>query len=65
MFGIGGGVVTTPALFAIFKMLGYEDGPSLKTAIGTSIAGLTRGAVPRLAKRRNIRGRAQRRTKRT
>lgn len=38
LFGIGGGVVTTPALFAIFKLLGYEDGPSLKTAIGTSIA---------------------------
>jgi uncharacterized protein len=38
LFGIGGGVVTTPALFAIFKLLGYADGPSLKTAIGTSLA---------------------------
>ncbi len=38
VFGIGGGIITTPALYAIFKWLGYADGPSLKTAIGTSLA---------------------------
>ncbi len=38
LFGIGGGIITTPALYAIFQLLGYADGPSLKTAIGTSLA---------------------------
>lgn len=38
LFGIGGGVITTPALYAIFQLLGLEEGPSLKTAIGTSLA---------------------------
>lgn len=38
LFGVGGGIITTPALYAIFQLLGYEEGPSLKTAIGTSLA---------------------------
>lgn len=38
LFGIGGGVITTPVLYLIFQWLGYADGPSLKTAIGTSLA---------------------------
>lgn len=38
IFGIGGGIVTTPVLYAVFQLLGFADGPSLKTAIGTSLA---------------------------
>lgn len=38
LFGIGGGVITTPALYAIFQLLDYDDAASLKTAIGTSLA---------------------------
>jgi uncharacterized membrane protein YfcA len=38
LFGIGGGIITTPALYAIFKLLDYAAGPSFKTAIGTSLA---------------------------
>lgn len=38
LFGIGGGIVTVPALYAAFRALGVADGPSLKTAIGTSLA---------------------------
>jgi len=38
LFGIGGGIITVPALYAVFRTLGFEDGPSLKTAIGTSLA---------------------------
>ncbi|MGE0410252.1 MAG: sulfite exporter TauE/SafE family protein [Amphiplicatus sp.] len=38
LFGIGGGVVTVPALYAVFRSFDIEDGPSLKTAIGTSLA---------------------------
>jgi len=37
LFGIGGGIVTVPALYAVFQTLGIADGPSLKTAIGTSL----------------------------
>ncbi len=37
LFGIGGGIVTVPALYAVFQTLGVADGPSLKTAIGTSL----------------------------
>ncbi|MGD9799819.1 MAG: sulfite exporter TauE/SafE family protein [Parvularculaceae bacterium] len=37
-FGIGGGVVTVPALYALFRAMGAEDDASLKTAIGTSLA---------------------------
>ncbi|HXI87443.1 MAG TPA: sulfite exporter TauE/SafE family protein, partial [Parvularculaceae bacterium] len=38
LFGIGGGIVTVPALYAIFRSFGAADGPSLKSAIGTSLA---------------------------
>lgn len=38
LFGIGGGIVTVPALYAVFQSLNVPDGPSLKTAIGTSLA---------------------------
>ncbi|MEO1240376.1 MAG: sulfite exporter TauE/SafE family protein [Pseudomonadota bacterium] len=37
LFGIGGGIITVPALYAVFQSLGVADGPSLKTAIGTSL----------------------------
>lgn len=38
LFGIGGGIITTPALYAVFQALGFDDAVSLKTAIGTSLA---------------------------
>jgi uncharacterized membrane protein YfcA len=38
LFGIGGGVVTVPALYAVFRSLGIANDASLKTAIGTSLA---------------------------
>ncbi len=38
LFGVGGGIITTPAMFAVFQALGFADAPSLKTAIGTSLA---------------------------
>lgn len=37
LFGIGGGIVTVPALYAVFVALGVDDGLSLKTAVGTSL----------------------------
>ncbi|MEQ1932104.1 MAG: sulfite exporter TauE/SafE family protein [Parvularculaceae bacterium] len=38
LFGIGGGVVTVPALYAAFRSIGVADDASLKSAIGTSLA---------------------------
>lgn len=38
LFGIGGGVVTVPVLYALFRATGAGDDASLKTAIGTSLA---------------------------
>ena len=38
LFGIGGGIITVPVLYAVFQALNLADGPSLKTAIGTSLA---------------------------
>ncbi len=38
LFGIGGGIVTVPVLYAVYQSLGIGDGPSLKTAIGTSLS---------------------------
>ena len=38
LFGIGGGVVTVPVLYALFRATGASDDASLKTAIGTSLA---------------------------
>jgi uncharacterized membrane protein YfcA len=38
LFGIGGGVVTVPALYAVFRSFDIADGQSLKSAIGTSLA---------------------------
>jgi uncharacterized membrane protein YfcA len=38
LFGIGGGVVTVPALYAAFRSIGVSDEASLKSAIGTSLA---------------------------
>ena len=37
LFGIGGGIVTVPALYAVFQSVGVNDEQSLKTAIGTSL----------------------------
>ncbi|WP_411817823.1 sulfite exporter TauE/SafE family protein [Hyphococcus sp. DH-69] len=38
LFGIGGGVITTPVLYALFQVMGFSDETCLKTAIGTSLA---------------------------
>ncbi len=38
LFGIGGGVVTVPALYAVFRSFDIADDQSLKSAIGTSLA---------------------------
>jgi len=38
LFGVGGGIITTPALYALFTLSGFDEGPSLKTAIGTSLS---------------------------
>lgn len=38
LFGIGGGIITVPVLYAIFNGLDISDDVSLKTAIGTSLA---------------------------
>ncbi|MEX0644654.1 MAG: sulfite exporter TauE/SafE family protein [Parvularculaceae bacterium] len=38
LFGIGGGVVTVPALYAVFRSFNIADDQSLKSAIGTSLA---------------------------
>ena len=38
LFGIGGGVVTVPVLYALFRTVGASDDSALKTAIGTSLA---------------------------
>lgn len=38
LFGIGGGVVSVPALYAVFRAAGAGDDASLKTAVGTSLA---------------------------
>ena len=37
LFGIGGGIITVPALYAVFSTIGVAEDPSLKTAIGTSL----------------------------
>ncbi len=38
MFGIGGGIITVPVLYAVFQSLGVGEDASLKTAIGTSLS---------------------------
>lgn len=38
LFGIGGGIITVPALYAVFQSLGVGEAASLKTAIGTSLS---------------------------
>ena len=38
LFGVGGGIVTVPVLYAVFQFLGVGDDISLKTAIGTSLS---------------------------
>lgn len=37
LFGIGGGIITVPALYAVFTTIGVDESQSLKTAIGTSL----------------------------
>ena len=37
LFGIGGGIITVPALYAVFQAVGVSQDASLKTAIGTSL----------------------------
>ena len=38
LFGIGGGIITVPVLYAVFHALAVPEEPSLKAAIGTSLA---------------------------
>lgn len=38
LFGIGGGIVSVPALYAVFRATGVADAIALKSAIGTSLA---------------------------
>ncbi|MEO1251100.1 MAG: sulfite exporter TauE/SafE family protein [Pseudomonadota bacterium] len=38
LFGIGGGIITVPVLYAVFHATGVGEDPSLKSAIGTSLA---------------------------
>ncbi len=52
LFGIGGGVVTVPALYALFRAVGAGDDASLKTAIGTSLAVIVVTSVRALAEHR-------------
>ncbi len=49
LFGVGGGIVTVPALYAVFRAFGIEDAQSLKTAIGTSLAVIIVTSVRSLA----------------
>lgn len=52
LFGIGGGIVTVPALYAVFRSFGVADSPSLKTAIGTSLAVIIVTSLRSLAEHR-------------
>ncbi len=38
LFGIGGGIVIVPALYAVFGFLGVPDAVNIKLAVGTSLA---------------------------
>ena len=38
LFGIGGGVVVVPALYAVFGAMGVDDAERIKLAVGTSLA---------------------------
>lgn len=38
LFGIGGGAISVPVFFEIFKLLGYGDDVSMPLAVGTSLA---------------------------
>lgn len=38
LFGIGGGIVIVPTLYAVFQAMGVGEAESLKTAIGTSLS---------------------------
>ena len=38
LFGIGGGVVVVPALYAVFGQMGVADAERMKLAVGTSLA---------------------------
>ena len=38
LFGIGGGVVVVPALYAVFLSMGIADDVTIKLALGTSVA---------------------------
>lgn len=49
LFGIGGGVVTVPALYAAYAALGVPPAPALKSAIGTSLAVIVVTSIRSLA----------------
>jgi len=49
LFGIGGGIVTVPALYAVFVTIGVSEDPALKSAIGTSLAVIIVTSVRSLA----------------
>ena len=50
LFGIGGGVVIVPALYAVFSALGVEESVRMHVAVGTSLSTTT--TWPALARRR-------------
>lgn len=52
LFGIGGGIVTVPVLYAVFHAFGVSEEASLKTAIGTSLAVIIVTSVRSLATHR-------------
>lgn len=54
LFGIGGGIITVPALYALFRTTGAGNDASLKTAIGTSLAVIVVTSLRSLAEHRRI-----------
>src|SRR5437868_3975067 len=38
LFGVGGGIVIVPALFALFAALGVDDHVRMQVAVGTSLS---------------------------
>lgn len=49
LFGIGGGIITVPALYAVFQTLGVGDDQSLKSAVATSLGVIVVSSIRSLA----------------
>lgn len=52
LFGIGGGIITVPVLYAVFQAVGVDEGASLKSAIGTSLGVIIVTSIRSLAAHR-------------